>query len=81
MKRLLKTNWEAIAGIAAAVSVIVLKFLGLVHGETMLTLAVVLLAVLFLRELRRESVFNQFADDLAEIQASVMQLTVHQAEQ
>ncbi len=47
LKRLLKTNWEAIAGIAAAVSVIVLKFLGLVHEETMLTLAVVLLAVLF----------------------------------
>ena len=81
MKKLFKTNWEAIAGIVAAVSVLVLKFLGLVHEETMLTLAIVLLAVLFLRELRKETVFDQFADDLAEIQASVKQLAVNQAEQ
>jgi len=53
IKKLLKTDWEIIAGITAAVAVIVLKFLHLVHEETMLTLAVVLLAGLFLRELRK----------------------------
>jgi hypothetical protein len=81
VKKLLKTDWEIVAGLLAAVGVIVLKFLHIVDEETMLTLAIVLLAGLFLRELRRELVFDKFAENLNEIEASVKQLTVHYADQ
>ena len=81
IKKLLKTDWEIIAGITTAVAVIVLKFLHLVHEETMLTLAVVLLAGLFLRELRKESVIDTLMKDIGELQAGMKLLTVHQAEQ
>jgi hypothetical protein len=80
-KKLLTADWEIVAGLAAAVGVIVLKFLHLVHAETMLTLAIVMLAGLFLRELRRETVVDKFIEDIAEIQASVKQLSLHQADQ
>jgi hypothetical protein len=75
IKKLLKTDWEIIAGITAAVAIIVLKFLHL------LTLAIVLLAGLFLRELRKESVFDKLAEDIGELQAGMKLLTVSQAEQ
>ena len=81
LKRLLKTDWEIIAGIAAAVGVIILKFLHIVDEETMLTLAIVLLAGLFIRELRRESVFDKFSENLDEMQAGIQQLRGHYADQ
>jgi len=81
IKRLLKTDWEIIAGILAAVGVIILKLLHLVDAEVMLTLAVVLLAVLFMREVRREAVFDRFTENLNQIEASITELTVHYADQ
>lgn len=45
------------------------------------TLAIVLLAGLFLRELRRESVFDRFDKNLDKMQAGIQQLTVHDADQ
>jgi len=80
-KKLLKADWEIFAGLAAAIAVIVLKFLHLIHVETMLTLAIVMLAGLFLRELRRETVIDKFIEDIADIQMSVKQLTLAQADQ
>lgn len=81
LKKLLKTDWEIIAGLAAAVAVIILKLLHLVEAETMLTLAVVLLAGLFMRELRREAVIDKFAENIDKTQAGVQQLMVHYADQ
>ena len=81
LKKLLKTDWEIIAGLAAAVAVIILKLLHLVEAETMLTLAVVLLAGLFMRELRREAVIDKFAANIDKTQAGVQQLMIHYADQ
>ena len=54
MKRILKYDWDAIAGIIAAVAAIVMHMLHVVEGEVLLMIAVVLIALLFLRDLRRE---------------------------
>ena len=54
MKNYLKYDWDAIAGIIAAVAAILMHFLHLVESEVLLMIAVVLIALLFLRDLRRE---------------------------
>ena len=55
LKRLLTQEWEALAGIIAAVAAIVLHFLGQTEENTLLPIALVLIALLFLRDLRHES--------------------------
>ncbi len=54
LKRLLKVEWEAIAGIVAAVIALVMHFLHLIEEDILLTIAVVLIALLFIRDLRKE---------------------------
>jgi hypothetical protein len=54
MKRIFKYDWDAVAGVAAAFLAILLHFLHIVEAEVLLTIAVVLIALLFLRDLRRE---------------------------
>lgn len=54
MKRFLRIDWDAIAGIAAAFAALVMHFLHIIEADVLLMLAVVLLALLFLRDLRRE---------------------------
>ena len=54
MRRLLSFDWDAIAGILAAVAAIVMHFLHLIDQGVLLMITVVLLALLFLRALRRE---------------------------
>ena len=54
MKQFLKYDWDAIAGIIAAVAAIIMHMLHLVEADVLLTIAVVLIALLFLRDLRRE---------------------------
>lgn len=54
LKRFLGVDWDAIAGILAALTALVLHFLHVVEGESLLALTVVLLALLLLRDLRRE---------------------------
>lgn len=54
MKQYLKYDWDAIAGIIAAVAAILMHFLHLVESDVLLMIAVVLIALLFLRDLRRE---------------------------
>ena len=48
MKRVLTFDWDAIAGIIAAVAAIVLHLLHVVEEDVLLVIAVVLIAVLFL---------------------------------
>lgn len=55
MNRLLRIDWDLIAGITAAVVAIILHLLHIVHVDVLLTIALVLLALLLLRDLRRES--------------------------
>jgi hypothetical protein len=54
MKQFLKYDWDAIAGIIAAVVAIIMHMLHLVEADVLLTIAVVLIALLFLRDLRRD---------------------------
>lgn len=55
MKRLLKLDWDALAGIIAAVIALTLHFLHIIEEGVLLALALVLLALLLIRDLRRES--------------------------
>ena len=55
MKRLLKLDWDALAGIIAAVIALVLHLLHIVDEGVLLALALVLLALLLIRDLKRES--------------------------
>lgn len=54
MKRILKYDWDAIAGIVAAFAAILMHFLHVVEEDVLLMIAVVLIALLFIRDLRRE---------------------------
>ena len=53
-RQLLGLEWDAIAGVIAAVAAIVLHLLHFIDEGVLITIAVVLLAMLFIRDLRRE---------------------------
>lgn len=55
MKRILRFDWDIIAGIAAAVIAVVLHLLHVVEVDVIFTIVLVLLALLLFRDLRRES--------------------------
>src|SRR5687768_15357620 len=54
IKRLFKLEWEMIAGLIAAVAALVMHSLGIGSEELLLVMAVVLMALLFLRNIRQE---------------------------
>lgn len=53
-RQLLGLDWDAVAGIIAAVAAIVLHLLHIIDEGVLITIAVVLIALLFIRDLRRE---------------------------
>lgn len=55
MNRIREFDWEAAAGIAAAVTALVLHLLHVADEATLLAVVLVLLALILLRDLRRES--------------------------
>lgn len=55
MKRLLEFNWEAIAGVLAALAALILELLHIVDQGVLLSIVLVLVALLLVRDLRRES--------------------------
>jgi hypothetical protein len=61
LRHLLKQEWEAVAGIVAAIAAIVLHFLHITETNTMLAILLVLIALLFLRDLRHESQLEKTA--------------------
>jgi len=61
MKRLVTQEWEALAGIVAAVVAIVLHFLHYAEVSTLMAIALVLIALLFLRDLRHENQMNKIS--------------------
>ncbi|MFO1125870.1 MAG: hypothetical protein U1E25_11750 [Methylocystis sp.] len=71
-KRFLALEWDAIAGVIAAVAAIMMHFLHLLNEETLITIAAILIALLFLRDLRRDSATEQAHASIAEIR-SVLQ--------
>lgn len=71
MKKLLRFDWDVIAGIAAAVIAIVLHLLHVVDTGVLFTITLVLLALLLLRDLRRESQDEQVAETLTQLKSSM----------
>jgi len=55
MERLRSIDWDAVAGIAAAVTALVLHFIGVANEGVLLTIVLVILALILLRDLRRET--------------------------
>lgn len=74
MKRILRFDWDIVAGIAAAVVAIVLHLLHVVHIEVLLTISLVLLALLLIRDLRREDQDERLAESLEQISGNVKDL-------
>jgi hypothetical protein len=54
MKRLLGLDWDAVAGILAAVVALVLHFLHIAETDVLLAITLIILALLLVRDLRRE---------------------------
>ncbi len=71
MKRLLRLDWDVIAGIVAAVAALVMHFLHVVEADILLMIAVVLIALLFLRDLRRERHAERMGECLQQTEAVV----------
>ncbi|MEK6303226.1 MAG: hypothetical protein AABO41_21145 [Acidobacteriota bacterium] len=59
IKKIQVFDWDAIAGIIAALAAIILHFLHLVEVDILLTLSTVLVAVLFIRQLRRDGTIEE----------------------
>jgi hypothetical protein len=71
MGRFLRLDWDAIAGIMAALAALVMHFLHVIETEVLLTLAVVLIALLFLRDLRRERQTEHMQESVRQTEATV----------
>jgi len=71
MKRILKYDWDAIAGVVAAFAAILLHFLHIVESEVLLVIAVVLIALLFLRDLRREGQSERHDQAVQQMQVDI----------
>ena len=71
MKKLLRLDWDVIAGITAAVIAIVLHLLHIVEVDVLFTIVLVLLALLLIRDLRRESHDEQLGESVKQMQANV----------
>lgn len=54
LSRLFALEWDAIASVIAAIAAIVMHFLGIIDVEILITIAVVLIALSSIRDLRRE---------------------------
>lgn len=71
MKRLLRLDWDIVAGIAAAVLAVVLHLLHVVENNVVFTVVLVLLALLLFRDLRRESHDEHIADIVGQMNHAV----------
>lgn len=61
IRRLKQVEWEAVAGIIAAVLALLLHFLHIIEVDVLVMITLVLLALLFLRDLRREQQTEEIA--------------------
>jgi len=67
LKRLLKQDWDAIAGILAAITALILHLLHYTDENTLLAIAIVLMAILLLRDFRRENQAEKLASSVERI--------------
>ncbi len=71
LKRLFSIEWDAVAGVIAAVAAIVLEFLHLANEDLLVTISVALIALLFIRDLRRERSTDDAYTAIAENRAAL----------
>ncbi len=69
MRRLLGLNWEAVAGVLAVLAALILHLLHIVEEGVLLSLALVLLALLLIRDFRRERHEEQVSDSIGRTEA------------
>lgn len=74
VRRFLSLDWDAIAGIVAAVLALVMHFLHIIEEDVLLMIAVVLLALLFIRDLRRERSSERMEHSLAHAETAITQM-------
>ena len=74
MRKLLRLDWDIIAGITAAVLAIVLHLLHFVEHDVLLTIVLVLLAILLFRDLRREGHDEQVAENVKHTRSSIQDI-------
>jgi len=74
MQRFFKFEWEAIAGLVAAVIALVMHFLHVVEVGVLLVIAVVLFSLFFIRDLRREPLMEQMRDSLRKTENGVIDI-------
>ncbi len=72
MQRFLKFEWEVIAGLVAAVMALVMHFLHMVEVDVLLVIAVVLISLFFIRDLRRGPLMEQMRDSLRKTENGVI---------
>jgi hypothetical protein len=68
MRRLRRRDWEAVAGIVAAVTALVLHLLHVADTGVLLAITLVILALMLLRDLRREERGEQLNETLARME-------------
>ncbi|NIQ00228.1 MAG: hypothetical protein GWM98_07170 [Nitrospinaceae bacterium] len=73
-KRLIQIDWDAIAGIIAAVAAIVMHYLHALEVDVLLMITLVLLALLFIRDLRSEGRVEKAAETLQRIEHNTHEL-------
>ena len=71
LRRMLGLDWDAIAGIIAAVVALILHLLHVIESDVLLSIALVLLALLFIRDLRRERDSERLLADLRLLRTDV----------
>jgi hypothetical protein len=79
MKRLLRVEWDAIAGIVAALVALIMHFLHILEINVLLMIFVVLMALLFIRDLRREHFTERIDTSLGRTEAAIKALQVNLA--
>jgi hypothetical protein len=71
LRRLLGLNWEAVAGVLAAVTALILHLLHYVEEGVLLSIALVLLALLLIRDFRRERHEERISDSTGRTEATL----------
>ena len=81
-KRWIQIDWDAIAGIIAALIAIVMHYLHALEVDVLLMITLVLLALLFIRDLRSESRVEKAGEALQRIEnrTQEIQRTLHPAD-
>lgn len=74
MHRLLKVEWDAVAGILAALAALVLHFLHIVDTDVLAMITLVLIALLFLRSLRNDHRADQMSTSVIQAERLLSEL-------